>query len=95
MVTALKQLPSAIDQILMPEVWELFEYWEQWPPEHVLLNGFTGYEAPEKPVKADPESAKQLTQYLGATIKAPAHITEMVKWAEEMKARLGVTVGQS
>jgi len=99
LATGLKQLPSAIDQMPLPDVWEMFEHWNEWPPEHVLLRGFTQYQPPERtPEALDPEAAKGLTKYLGAGLaaaKPPAHITEMVKWAEQMKLQLGVKVGQS
>ena len=95
MATALGQLPSAVDRILLPDVWELFEHWSQWPPEFVLLRGFVGYEPPKPASRAAPEAAKGLTKYLGAAAKPPAHITEMVQWAEQMRERLGVKVGES
>jgi hypothetical protein len=103
MATGLKQLPSAVDQMALPDVWELFEHWTEWPPEHVLLRGFTGYEAPPRvtsPVrKIDPETTKGLNKFLGSGLvageKPPAHIYELVKWAEQMQKQLGVTVGES
>ena len=28
---------------------ELFDYWQQYPPVHLLVRGYIGYEAPAKP----------------------------------------------
>jgi hypothetical protein len=96
MATALKQLPSAVDQILMPDVWELFEHWTQWPPEFVLLRGFVGYEAPAVVKQGiDSKSAAGLAQVFGGAQKAPDHVKQLMDWAEQMKQQLGVKVGES
>ena len=98
MATALKQLPMAIDQIPMPDVWELFEHWNVWPPEFVLLRGFVGYE-PQMVVKQqgiDPKAAAAgLSQVFGPAQKAPEYVHDLVHWAVEMNRKLGVKVGES
>ena len=96
LATGLKQFPSAVDQMFLPDVWELFEHWDLWPPEHVLLRGFTGY----MPVKAatqemDPGAAAGLAKMLGAPQKAPQHILELMQWADVMNKKLGVNFGES
>jgi hypothetical protein len=94
MATALKQLPSAIDQIPMPDVWELFEHWQQWPPEFVLLRIVARYE-PQKVAKTVEEKAAGLAQTFGAAQRAPSHIKDLVKWAEAMKQKFGVNLGNA
>ncbi len=89
--------------MIMPDVWETFEHWEQWPPEHVLLRGFVSYEAPARTTphnrQIDTDATKGLNKFLGAGLvageKAPTRITDLVKWAEQMQQKMGVTVGES
>jgi hypothetical protein len=86
-----------VDALPLPEVWELFEYWNGWPPAHVLLRGFTGYTglkagasekgASEKELGA--AEVSELSAMLGPAGKAPPHIAEMVAWAEQMKTKIG------
>jgi hypothetical protein len=96
--TALEKLPSEVDAIALPDVWELFEHWNDWPPAHVLLRGFTGYGAgsrgqgTEEQGTGNREQATelgQLTAMLGPARKAPAYIAEMVRWGEQMKGKIG------
>jgi hypothetical protein len=87
LATGLKQLPSVIDTMLMPDVWEIFEQWDEWPPEHVLLHGFVGWKAPEK-ATTSPEAVADLAKHLGAPQKAPAYVLELVRMAEQMKGKL-------
>jgi hypothetical protein len=102
MVTATGWTLPQVDRTPLPEVWELFEFWNEWPPAHVLLRGFTGYEP--KMRRACPDPAKRdegrelpvselgpLTAMIGPAEPPPAHIAGMVAWAEQMKSKLGAT----
>lgn len=35
-----------IDRLTLPEVYELFEYWREWPPVNELMANYTGWEKP-------------------------------------------------
>lgn len=87
--TGLKQLPSAIDQMLMSDVWAMFEHWNEWPPEHVLLRGFTGWKPAKVNAEIDPAAMAELTGLFGAPQKAPEHVRDLVRWAEDIKKKLG------
>ena len=87
--TGLRQLPSAIDGLALPDAWELLEYWNEWPPEHMLLRGFTGYKPPSNPgCELGTEEVASLTGMLGPAERPPQHINELVEWAEKMKEKL-------
>lgn len=73
----------------LPDAWEQVEYWNEWPPEHVLLRGFTGYE----PAKVADMS--ELTAMLGPAQQPPAYIKDLVAWADETSKSLGIKHGQS
>lgn len=85
LATGLHQLPAAIDEMPLPDAWDQVDYWNEWPPEHVLLRGFTGYK-PEKSTKE--EDASDLSALMGPAQKPPQYILEMVRWAEEQKGKL-------
>jgi hypothetical protein len=74
----------------LPDAWELLEYWNEWPPEHMLLRGFTGYKPP--PTKPGRELATEevtsLTGMLGPAERPPQHINELVEWAEGVKGKM-------
>ena len=93
LATGLKQLPAAIDEISLPDMWEQMEFWNQWPPEHVLLRGFTGYKPPVPSLSASDMS--DLTTLLGPKQVAPKYISDLVKWAEETSESLGIKRGQA
>ncbi len=95
MATALRQVPSAVDQILLTDVWELFDHWTQWPPEFVLLRKLAKYEPPEPEQKVNAKSAAGLASVFGAAQKAPSHVKEMVRWAEEMKQQYEASLVES
>jgi hypothetical protein len=79
-----------LDELPLPEVWELFEYWNDWPPAHVLLRGFTGYQPKKQaPRELEAQEVSELSAMLGPAGKAPPHIAEMVAWAEQMKTKIG------
>lgn len=37
LATGLKKLPSEVETMTLPQALSLFEYWQEWPPEHELL----------------------------------------------------------
>jgi hypothetical protein len=37
---------STIDKLTLPEVYELFEFWKEWPPVNELLVWQSGWEKP-------------------------------------------------
>jgi hypothetical protein len=87
-----------VDEIPLSEVWELCEHWTYWPPEHLLLRKLAGYEPPAQPVKQkriDPQAAKELVKFLGAPEKAPAELKDVVRWAEQMKQKMGANIGNA
>jgi hypothetical protein len=90
LATGLHQLPAAIDEMPLPDAWEQIEYWNQWPPEHVLLRGFTGYKPP-----SETEDVSDLAALLGPAQQPPAYIRELVAWTEETSRSLGIKHGQS
>jgi hypothetical protein len=68
----------------MPDVLRLLNYWNRHPPVHVLLAAWL-VPRPEldlPPPTAEPDS---LTPFVGAPEKPPAHIRELVDWAEQKK----------
>jgi hypothetical protein len=93
--TGLKRLPAEVDAIALDDAWELFEHWQQWPPEHVLLRGFTGYDLRKgtgnrlQGTETDASEVSRLSALLGPAEKAPPHISDMVRWAEETVRRIG------
>lgn len=50
------------------DIVELFDYWVEYPPAHILLRGYTGYEPKEKETKGDP--LVTALQIAGSNIKA-------------------------
>ena len=67
----------------------LCTYWREHPPLHVLLAGYVGY----KPSKRTPEIASgdmaQLTRMLGPAAQPPERVKELMRWAEQMSAKMG------
>ena len=75
----------------LPDAWELLEYWNEWPPEHMLLRGFTGYKPPVPrggSRELGTEEVTSLTGMLGPAERPPQHIHDLVEWAEKMKEKL-------
>lgn len=46
-MTALRLSWDEAGAMILPRVWRIFKYWQEFPPEHFLLRGFTGYEPPD------------------------------------------------
>jgi hypothetical protein len=44
--TGLGLSPIEVGRLTLPQVYELYDYWEEWPPMHELLAGYVGYERP-------------------------------------------------
>lgn len=50
-MTALGWLPDEFDAADWVLIMELFDYWAQYPPTHILMRGFVGYEGGAVPGK--------------------------------------------
>ena len=85
LATSLKLAPAAVDAIALPDVWELFEHWQAWPPEHVLLNGFVGWNPAQQGAAVAPsaEQMGELSALLGPVQPLPRELRELIEWAEE------------
>jgi hypothetical protein len=70
----------------MPEVMRLCNYWREHPPLHILLAAWLGYD-PKSELTS--EQVGELASYLGPTQKPPGYISDLMGWAEKMKARMG------
>lgn len=59
-MTALKKLPSEIRSMTLPQVYELFDYWKSYPPEHeslaLLLGAYTTWEPKNTKTEAEIEA---------------------------------------
>ena len=78
-----------VDATPLPDAWELFEFWNEWPPAHVLLRSFTGYKPQNKaPRELETSEVSELSALLGPAQQAPAHVADMVRWAETMKTKI-------
>jgi hypothetical protein len=62
-------------------------YWQEHPPLHILLAGYLGYKPGQRPQELSGEEIGQLSAWFGAPQKPPAHVAELVRWAEEMKQK--------
>jgi hypothetical protein len=85
--TGLKRLPGEIDELLLPDAWELFEQWQEWPPEHVLLNGFVGWK--HQAIVITEHEVGELTAMLGPAERLTPEMRELVAWAERLKTKPG------
>ncbi|MGA3211994.1 MAG: hypothetical protein ABSD20_11870 [Terriglobales bacterium] len=88
--TGLKLAPGTVDAIALSDVWELFEHWQQWPPEHVLLNGFVGWQRAQPGAAVPPpdEQIGELQSILGPAQPLPRELRELIEWAEATKTTL-------
>jgi hypothetical protein len=74
--TALKKLPSEIRTMTLPQYYELFDYWGNWPPEHeslaILLSVYTTWEPANAVPKTEAEAQAKHRASLEARWKAGA-----------------------
>ena len=70
----------------------MFDYWAEFPPVHILLRGFVGYEPPVKRsqeeaiMEAMPVLSSQNGKIPGA-LKAPDWVKDILRQADELNAR--------
>jgi hypothetical protein len=38
-----------VDEMYLDEIWELFDYWREFPPTHIILSAMHGGERKNKP----------------------------------------------
>lgn len=62
----------------MPDVFELYDYWNNWPPEHTLLKWFVGYRAPKKPPKEALFNDKTTGSVVNDFDRLPVHLQDAV-----------------
>jgi hypothetical protein len=72
----------------MCDVSELFDYWREYPPQHILMRGYVGYEGPGRSV-AGPDARAELAALnprTGGRARKLSQASEHVrKMAESLK----------
>jgi hypothetical protein len=69
----------------MKDAMELFEYWAEFPPVHVLVRGYVGYQPPVKE-RFDPEQTlRMLSSSRGRNKKAASAPSAVRKMIEAVK----------
>jgi hypothetical protein len=73
----------------MPDVARLMEYWREHPPVHIMVAAWLGVK-PDRVARASPISVPlELTALLGRPQRPTKEVSDLVKWAEGMRGRMG------
>jgi hypothetical protein len=59
----------------LPDVWDLFEHWREYPPAHILLRGYVGYEPPGK--SGEPNETEQRLLAQSSVIGSTKRFSEL------------------
>lgn len=75
----------------MCDIGELLEYWQEEPPTHVIL-GWRYLDRKKKPAVDEKETLAAFGEMQGMMgtrpQPIPAHLKEMIGWAEEQKLKM-------
>lgn len=69
--TGLSKFPEDVRRMAWVDALDLLDYWQEYPPTHLLMRGYVGYKY--KPVLVEPTAVEQaaLNQYLNAGATRP------------------------